>query len=400
MKILMNKFKAGLLGVVGVGLIHVPAYAVEDVLNTPAMKTELAAENLLLDIAKAGERLVSVGYRGHIIYSDNAGDAWKQADVPVSVLLNAVSFVDENYGWAVGHSGVVLNTTDGGLTWKTQFDGNDANKMIITQAEKRLELALAKVENASEDDLDDLEYAAEDAEFALEDAQIDAEVGASKPFLDVLFSSRTDGFAVGAYGYFFKTKDGGETWHNYGGRIQNPDRFHLNSINKMKDGSLFIVGEAGVMYRSQDGGESWDTIDSPYSGSFFGVTGSHENNVVIAFGLRGHVFRSQDLGNSWVEINTGSDSALMSASISQEGDISIVGNSGTVLFSENGGRSFSEIIREDRLSNTSAVFVEPGRDGEAVRRFARGARQQCGDRPALFPTNDSGQSPATGLPDA
>ena len=357
MKILVNKFKAGLIGVIGVGLMNTAAYAVEDVLNTPSMQTELAAESLLLDIAKAGDRLVSVGYRGHIIYSDNAGSSWEQASVPVSVLLNAVSFVDENYGWAVGHSGVVLHTSDGGKSWVTQFDGNQANKMIITQAEKRLEAALAKVESASEDEVEDLEYAAEDAEFALEDAQLDAEVGASKPFLDVLFSSRTEGFAVGAYGYFFKTKDGGVTWENYGARIQNRDRFHLNSINKIKGGALFIVGEAGILFRSQDGGESWETLDSPYSGSFFGVTGTQENGVVIAFGLRGHLYRSQDAGNSWTKINTESESTLMSASVSQNGDISIVGNSGTVLFSKDGGRSFSEIIRGDRLSNTSAVFV-------------------------------------------
>tara|TARA_R110002072_G_scaffold9584_1_gene46341 strand:+ start:1811 stop:2953 length:1143 start_codon:yes stop_codon:yes gene_type:complete len=358
MKILSNKFKAGLIGVVGAGLIHVPAYAVEDVLNTPSMQTELAPGNLLLDITKAGDRLVSVGYRGHIIYSDDTGKSWKQAIVPVSVLLNSVSFVDDSYGWAVGHSGIILHTSDGGKTWATQFDGNQANKMIITQAENRLERALADVDQAVEDEVADLEYAAEDAEFALEDARLDAEVGASKPFLDVLFSSRTEGFAVGAYGYFFKTKDGGTTWHNYGGRIQNPDRFHLNSINKIKGGALFIVGEAGIVFRSQDGGENWETIDSPYSGSFFGVTGTHERDVVIAFGLRGHLYRSQDAGSSWTRIDAKSEGTLMSASVSQDGDISVVGNSGTVLFSEDGGRSFTEVIREDRLSNTSAVFIE------------------------------------------
>ena len=48
----------------------------------------------------------------------------------------------------------------------------------------------------------------------------------------------------------------------------------------------------------------------------------------------------------------------MSATINQEGEISIVGNSGTVLFSKDGGKTFTEIIREDRLSNTSAVFVD------------------------------------------
>ena len=361
MKILLNRFKSGLIGAISLGLIVLPALAVEDVLNTPSLKTDLASQNLLLDIAKAGERLVTVGYRGHIIYSDDEGKTWQQAQVPVSVLLNAVSFVDENHGWAVGHSGVILHTSDGGKTWLTQFDGNAANKMIITQAEQRVEVMMEKVDQASEDELGDLEYALEDAHYALEDARLDAEVGASKPFLDVLFSSRKEGFAVGAYGYFFKTKDGGESWENYGTRIQNPDRFHLNAINIVKGGALFIVGEAGIIFRSKDGGESWESVDSPYGGSFFGVVGTHERDAVIAFGLRGHLYRSQDAGNTWKAIDSGSEGTLMSAAISQEGDISVVGNSGTVLFSKDGGRSFNEVIRGDRLSNTSAVFIEPNK---------------------------------------
>lgn len=357
MKIQLNKFKAGMFCLIGAGLFSGKVLALEDVLNTPAVQTSKAVEKLLLDISKAGDRLISVGYRGHVVYSDNAGNSWQQANVPVSVLLNAVSFVDDSYGWAVGHSGVILHTKDGGKSWVTQFDGNQANKMVITQVENRVAKLMEKLDEATEDEKPDIEYAIEDAEFALEDARIDAEVGASKPFLDVLFSSRTEGFAVGAYGYFFKTKDGGMTWENYGTRISNPDRYHLNAINRVKGGALFIVGEAGVIFRSKDAGETWETIESPYAGSFFGVTGTQERDVVIAFGLRGHLYRSQNAGDDWKRIETGSEGTLMSAAVSAEGDISVVGNSGTVLFSKDGGRSFTEVIREDRLSNTSAVFI-------------------------------------------
>jgi photosystem II stability/assembly factor-like uncharacterized protein len=47
----------------------------------------------LLGAARAGERLVAVGQRGHILYSDDSGNAWQQAAVPVSADLNAVSFL-------------------------------------------------------------------------------------------------------------------------------------------------------------------------------------------------------------------------------------------------------------------------------------------------------------------
>ena len=44
-----------------------------DVLDTPAAKSPLAARALLNGLARAGTRIVAVGQRGHIVYSDDAG---------------------------------------------------------------------------------------------------------------------------------------------------------------------------------------------------------------------------------------------------------------------------------------------------------------------------------------
>jgi photosystem II stability/assembly factor-like uncharacterized protein len=362
MNSLLSKLKVGVIvSTAAISCASPLAYAVQDLLETTSAQTELAASHLLLDVAKAGSRLVAVGGRGHIIYSDDSGVSWVQAQVPVSTLLTAVSFVDAQNGWAVGHSGVILHSQDGGETWAKQFDGDSANKMIITQSENALAELERAVEQASEDDLEELEYKLEEAEYAVEDAKADAQVGASKPLLDVLFSSREEGFAVGAYGFLFKTNDGGKTWENYGDRIDNLDRFHLNAITKIKGGALFIVGEGGTMYRSTDDGESWDTLDSPYEGSFFGVSGTYDREVVLAFGLRGNMFRSEDNGDSWERVETNTEGTLMSASTDGRKKISVVGNSGVVIMSSDGGRSFSETIRENRLGNSSAVYIDSER---------------------------------------
>ena len=63
-----------------------------DVLDLPAQSSALAARSPLLGVAQAGQRLVTVGQRGHILYSDDAGQNWQQADVPVSSDLTAVQF--------------------------------------------------------------------------------------------------------------------------------------------------------------------------------------------------------------------------------------------------------------------------------------------------------------------
>lgn len=332
------------------------ANAYEDVLDTPAMQSALASETLLVDIERVGNRLVAVGQRGHIIYSDDQGLEWQQAQVPVSVLLTAVDFVGRDKGWAVGHGGVILHSNDGGASWTKQFDGNEANQSIIEQARAYIaELEFELDEAGGEDE--DLEYAIEDAEFALEDAEFDAEVGAAKPFLDVLFLDNKNGFAIGAYGFLFSTDDGGRTWNNQGGRLDNLDRFHLNTIAQLGSGDLLIAGEAGIIFRSEDKGESWEALDSPYDGSFFGLQPLEDKNTALAFGLRGNLFRTTDGGLSWRSIKSNTRSTLISAATDGNTKVSITGNAGVVLLSRDGGRTFSSYDRKDRLGHTALAYI-------------------------------------------
>ncbi len=48
--------------------------------------------------ARAGDRLVAVGQRGHIVVSNDGGATWKQSPVPVSSDLTAVYFVNDKQG--------------------------------------------------------------------------------------------------------------------------------------------------------------------------------------------------------------------------------------------------------------------------------------------------------------
>lgn len=358
MTILRHQMKKRLArGLLVFGLAPTLSWAAADVLETPAAATKKGHQHLLLDVENTGKNLIAVGARGHILLSNNDGESWEQANVPVSVLLSAVDFPSANKGWAVGHGGVILATTDGGNSWTKQFDGNVANRAIIKEAEQAVEDLERKLEQASEDDAADIEYELEEAQFGLEDANFDAEVGASKPFLDVAFISEDVGFVVGAYGFLFKTEDAGATWNYVGDRLENPDRFHLNTITEVPGGALIIAGEAGVMFRSEDQGNSWELVESPYDGSFFGLTPTGDKNVVLAYGLRGNLFRSEDAGETWVDVELDSESTLTGGSHNGSGRVAIVGNAGIVLSSSDGGRTFSESIRENRLGNASLTYV-------------------------------------------
>ena len=116
----------------GVALaISMTALAYKTPVEVPAMPSKLAAYAPLIGVAKAGKRIVAVGLYGHIVYSDDEGKSWMQAQVPVSSDLVAVSFTDEKNGWATGHYGVVLHTTDGGATWSKQLDGKAAAEITL-----------------------------------------------------------------------------------------------------------------------------------------------------------------------------------------------------------------------------------------------------------------------------
>ena len=347
-----------------VGLTATTAHAQwQDPLDTPAMSTLKAHKSLLLDVTNAGERLVAVGERGHIIFSNDEGRTWRQAKTPVITTLTAVYFVNENTGWAVGHDAVVLNTQDGGMTWVKQFDGFKANEMVLNSAKQTKELYESELSKAmvlgSDARISLAEENLENATYALEDAQIDFEEKSTKPLLDLWFKNVKEGFVIGAYGMMFKTIDGGNTWMAWATRVENPDRFHLNSITRIDDQRLMMVGEAGLMLRTQDGGETWKQMLSPYDGSFFGVM-NLSNNVQLAFGLRGNLARSDNFGLSWRLEDTHTQQTLMGATDHLGRIAYVVGNGGAFLKGIDSGRKWESQTRTGRSSASSIIETRSG----------------------------------------
>jgi len=281
-----------------------------------AVLSSKAVHSLLLGIARAGTRLVAVGERGHILYSDDNGTNWTQAQVPTRQALTAVRFVDAQNGWAVGYDKLILHSADGGESWTVQH------------------VDLASDEGA--------------------------------PLLDLLFSDENTGFAVGAYGALYSTTDGGRHWQEASDWLDNPDGYHLNAIAQTTDGTLFIVGEAGSIFRSRSKGLTWETLQGPYDGSLFGVLGTGKSGGVLAFGLRGHIYNSTDSGANWQRILVRSSQGnvleygLASGLRTSDGRIFLVGHGGTLLQSRDQGQSFQIEYRGDLLSLSQLALATNG----------------------------------------
>jgi photosystem II stability/assembly factor-like uncharacterized protein len=294
-----------------------------DVLSAPAEASALAPARLLNGVALADQRLVAVGQRGHILYSDDAARNWKQATVPVSADLTAVWFASPSKGWAVGHAGVVLATTDGGNTWTKQLDGKAAARLMSDHYARNPPPLQGEAL----------------AEFRADIERFVAE-GPDKPFLDVWFESETTGYVVGLFNLIFRTDDGGRNWTPLYERTENPKRLHLYAIRPV-DEDLYIVGEEGLVLRLDRTSGDFSRLPTPYRGTYFGVTGGP--GAILVFGLRGSVFRSTDGGADWTKVETGVPVGLTASTILPDGRIVLASQAGHLLASSDAGATFAPL---------------------------------------------------------
>lgn len=239
---------------------------------------------LLLDGALTGAGIIVVGERGTILYSADHGHSWQDAAAPPAATLTGVSFAPGTpAGWAVGHDALILATTDAGLTWQRQWQGE-----------------------------------------SLQDS-----------FLDVLAIDARHVIAVGAYGLFVTTADGGKTWSRR--KILEGD-YHFNRLTRGPGGTLYLAGEHGTLLRSRDQGSTWQPIDSPYDGSFYGIL-PLDATTLLAHGLRGRIYRSTDDGGTWTMVPNDQRVLIATAVQLPSGPIVFAGQSRAWFISRDGGKS-------------------------------------------------------------
>ena len=315
-----------------------------DLLVTPAMMSPLAEKTLLNGIAMAGNRVVAVGWQGHIIYSDDKGKSWIQAKVPVSVDLAAVCFPTPKQGWAVGHDGVVLHSTDGGTTWTKNFDGYDACR-TMNKYYKDHPLA-GKRDKAAEDKLRD------DIKFTIEQGPVN-------PFLGVYFENENSGFIVGAFNLIFRTENGGKSWEPWFDRTDNPMGLHFYAIKAVGQ-DLYLSGEQGIFLKLDRQSKYFKAIKTPYIGSFFDIVGGRDGGALFLLGMRGNVYCTENSGASWRKVDIADTSAILGGTVTPDGTIVLVSQGGNILLSKDRGKSFSAVKREAQYHSPGHSVVVEG----------------------------------------
>ncbi len=285
--------------------------------------------------------------------------------------LSAIQFIDDKHGWAVGAYGTIINTTDGGLTWKEQSLG------YIVQ-------------------LKDLHFLNENTGFVVGIMYVGPHIyGIAFKTVDggknwnlsfqsdtpmvlnsIAFSDDQNGFLSGnsygpnpSEGIIIKTTDTGLTWENVSinNTILKIDNIMFNHKGNGKSKGMTLgfatakinVGpsEVSVILKSMDLGISWNTVYSNYGNNISDMSFFNYNQG-IAVADNGTILLTNDAGESWTAKKY--DPYKYNATLAgEENDSWVVGDDGTILKSTNQGQKW--LVQYNLLNtNLNAICRTPG----------------------------------------
>ena len=185
--------------------------------------------------------------------------------------MKNVFFTDANTGTVIGNSGIILRTTDGGITWAPQTSGTTNN----------------------------LER--------------------------VFFTNTNTGTIVGQGGTILRTTDGGTTWVPQTSGITSS----LFGVSFADANTATAVGQDGVVLRTTDGGTTWEPQTSGTPEWLLSVSFT-DANTGGAVGTGGANFRTTDGGTTWVQQTSGT-AVLYDVSFTDANTGTVVGENGTIL---------------------------------------------------------------------
>ena len=231
----MLPFRIG-MAALGLALAVSPvaqAASFADVLDTPAQASPLAAKGLLQAVTRAGERVVAVGQRGHVVVIGR-----RRHDV------EAVAGSGE-LGPDIG----VFHRREPGLGHRTRR--RHPAHVLTAASHGRCSSTVARSTTFS---LPRWSARSRPSPPPTRPRSCSPKRNATRTRAPTSRSStsgsptRSSGYAVGAYNLIFRTDDGGATWLPWFDRTDNPKFFNLYAIRPVA-GDLYIAGEGGLVLK-------------------------------------------------------------------------------------------------------------------------------------------------------
>ena len=180
---------------------------------------------------------------------------WYPQNSSTTQHLRAVHFVDPDNGWAIGDSGLVLHTSDGGTNWTGQSNGIIINLISVYFTDSNTGWAVGD-EGIIIKTIDS------------GNNWVSQNSGTTYPLYSVYFTDSNTGWVVGYYGTILKTSDGGNNWTIQSSGTTNP----LYSVYFTDSNTGWTVGDYGTILHTTNGGltyieeeEEIDATSTTYS---------------------------------------------------------------------------------------------------------------------------------------
>lgn len=221
---------------------------------------------------------IAVGQSGTVLRTTNGGANWTGVSTPTSNHLFGVHFINSQTGWIVGDLGTVMKTTNGGINWVLQSSGTSVQLRSIS------------------------------------------------------FVSANTGFIVGWYGIFIRTTNGGTNWASFSTGIST----NLQCVYFLDGNTGFVSGQFGKLLRSTNSGTNWSEISSGTTMQLESVHFMNANTGVVV-GENGTARKTTNGGSNWTSQSLGTSNWIYGMSTKQSQFHTIVGDYGVIRKTSNGG---------------------------------------------------------------
>jgi photosystem II stability/assembly factor-like uncharacterized protein len=302
----------------------------------------------------------AVGDRGVIWHTNDGGTSWYQQQSGVEFRLGSVFFLDTKQGWAVGGEsrpqpqsarGIVLRTNDGGQSWR-QVPGLTLPRLTrVNFFDHQRGIALGEAST-----------------FAPSGVFVTQDGGQTWQALPI---DRAGGWLTGD----FLADDAGAVAGNGGrfGTLARRQIIHsplaaqgLHAYRAMRlvaPTGGWLVGDGGLVMKTTDLGRSWQAppgeLPEFAANQFdFHAVAVHGPHVWVAGSPGTRIFHSDDSGHTWQAFATGQSLPLRALSFVDDKRGWAVGELGTILATDDGGRSWhTQRFKEYPASRRAALLA-------------------------------------------
>jgi photosystem II stability/assembly factor-like uncharacterized protein len=238
----------------------------------------------------------AVGYNGKdpnkMYYSKDDGHSWISKSVSSrGMILNALYFLDNQHGWAVGASGIILTTTDSGVTWLESPTPTDYPLTKVHFVNTQVGYVANRTEWGGE------VFRTTNGGEKWEKVYSDLEAGS---VFDISISDAKRAVIAINDSLVLTTRDGGSNWRKVERHFES-----ASSVFYTVGGRLWIAGSNGGLYNSGDLGETWKSPsyipDVVKRADWRSIAFDGKRNGIVV-GRNGAIAVTNDAGQSWNDV--------------------------------------------------------------------------------------------------